>query len=335
MRHGLARPSTRGGCDVTSSIGERFAYFQGQVVPLEEAKVSVMTHALNYGTGVFEGIRGYWNEEQEDIYIFRLRDHYVRFLKNCRMMFIEVPLDADQLCELTIDLVRRHGYREDVYIRPLAYKSAEQIGVSMAGISDDLTIFVSPFGNYVDIDNGLSVCVSSWQRSSDNAIPARAKVTGNYANSALIKNEALLNGFDEGIVLNTMGNVVEGSAENIFLVRDGVLITPSVADGILEGITRDCVMRLALDELGVPTVERAINRTELYYADEMFFSGTGAQVAPITSVDRRPVGPGAIGPITAQMQRLYFDVAKGRVPKYMDWLTSVNVTSRAGALPAQ
>lgn len=314
---------------MTDSIPQRHAFFQGRVVPLEEAKVSVMTHAFNYGTGVFEGIRGYWNEEQEEIYIFRLREHFVRFLKNTRMVCIHVPYTADELVDMTLDLVRMHGYRVDVYVRPLAYKSSEQIGVSMEGVADDFTMFASPYGNYVDIDRGLSLCVSSWKRSDDNAIPGRAKITGNYANTALIKNEAVLNGYDEAIVLNYAGFVVEGSAENIFILRDGVLVTPSVADGILEGITRDTVIKLAYEELGIPTVERAIARSELYYADEIFLTGTGAQVAPVTSMDRRLIGNGEIGPVSSQLQQIYFDVVKGRNPKYMDWLTPVNAAQPA------
>ncbi|HEX8918383.1 MAG TPA: branched-chain amino acid transaminase [Chloroflexota bacterium] len=302
---------------------QRYAFFEGRIVPLQEAKVSVMTHAFNYGTGVFEGIRGYWNEEAEEIFIFRLREHYARFLKNTAMVCIDVALTVDELVSLTLDLIALHGYRQDVYIRPLAYKSSAQIGVSMEGVADDLTIFASPFGNYVDIDRGLSLCVSSWKRSDDNAIPGRAKVTGNYVNTALIKNEAVLNGYDEAIVLNQQGFVVEGSAENIFLVRDGVLITPSVADGILEGITRDTIIQLARHELEIPTVERTVARTELYYADEIFLTGTGAQVAPVCSMDKRKVGNGQIGPISSALQRLYFDVVKGRNTKYADWLTPV------------
>jgi branched-chain amino acid aminotransferase len=302
---------------------QKFAFFQGSIVPLEEAKVSVMTHALNYGTGVFEGIRGYWNEQKEEIYIFRLYEHYTRFLKNCRMMCIDLPYSEDDLADITLDVVGKHNYRQDVYIRPLAYKSSEQIGVSMEGVADEVTIFASPFGNYVDIDRGLALCVSSWRRTDDNAIPPRGKVTGNYANTALIKNEAVLNGFDEAVTLNSQGYVVEGSAENIFLVRNGTLVTPSVADGILEGITRDTIIQLAQEELGIPTIARPVGRTELYYADEIFLTGTGAQVAPVSSVDRRTVGQGGVGPITSRLQELYFDMVKGQVPRYADWLTPV------------
>lgn len=309
-------------------------FFQGQFVPLEEAKVGVMTHALNYGTGVFEGIRGYWNTEAQELYIFRLRDHYVRFLKNTAMVFINVPYTAEELVSLTLDLLRRDRFTADTYVRPLAYKSSEQIGVSMEGVRDDFTLFAVPYGDYVPMDRPLTVGVSSWLRSDDNSIPGRAKVTGNYVNTALAKNEAVRNGYDEAVVLNRNGYVVEGSAENIFLVRDGVLITPSVADGILEGITRDTIIRLAAEELGIPTVERNVARTELYYSDEVFLTGTGAQVAAVGSVDGRPVGDGGPGPITASLQALYFDIVKGRNPKYMDWLTPVCAGSGVRAAPA-
>ncbi len=312
---------------MTNTGLQKYAYFQGKYVPLEEAKVSVMTHALNYGTGVFEGIRGYWNEEREELYIFRMREHYRRFKKNTAMMCIDIPQSVDELCDITVSLVRMHDYRQDVYIRPLAYKSSEQIGVSMEGVADALSIVAVPFGNYIDIHRGLSVCVSSWKRSDDNSIPGRAKVTGNYVNSALIKNEAVLNGYDEAVVLNYQGYVVEGSAENIFLVRDNTLATPSFADGILEGITRDTTIQLAKDELGIPTTSRQIARSELYYADEIILTGTGAQVAGVTSVDQRKIGDGTVGPVAQALQHTYFEVVKGQHPKYLEWLTPVKASA--------
>jgi branched-chain amino acid aminotransferase len=308
---------------VTDTGLQKFAYFQGRIVRFEEARVGIMTHALNYGTGVFEGIRGYWNEQKEEIYIFQLREHFVRFLMNTKMVCIDVNMTADELAELTVELVGKHNYRQDIYIRPLAYKSSEQIGVSMAGVADDLAIIAVPYGNYVDINRGLKVCVSSWKRSDDNAIPGRGKISGNYANTALIKNEAILNGYDEAVVLNYSGFVVEGSAENIFLLRDGTLVTPSVADGILEGITRSTIIKLAKEELGISTVERSVARSELYYADEIFLTGTGAQVAAVTSMDQRAVGDGQVGPIATRLQQLYFDAVRGNDPKYAGWLTPV------------
>lgn len=314
---------------MTNTDLQKYAFFQGKYVPLEEAKVSVMTHALNYGTGVFEGIRGYWNEDKEELYIFRLHEHFQRFKKNTAMMCIDIPQSIDELCEITVSLVGMHNYRQDIYIRPLAYKSSEQIGVSMEGVADSLSIVAVPFGNYIDIHRGLSVCVSSWKRTDDNSIPGRAKVTGNYVNSALIKNEAVLNGYDEAVVLNYQGYVVEGSAENIFLVRENTLTTPSFADGILEGITRDTTIKLAKDELGIPTTSRQIARSELYYADEVILTGTGAQVAGVTSVDQRKIGDGNVGPVATALQRTYFEVVKGQNPKYMDWLTPVSAATHS------
>jgi branched-chain amino acid aminotransferase len=319
---------------VTVTGSQQYAFFQGKIVPYEEAKVGVLTHALNYGTGVFEGIRAYWNSDKEDLFLLLAREHYTRFLRNTRMVFIDVPYTVEELVNYTAELCRMQGYREDVYIRPLAYKSSETIGVSMQGIADDTAIIVTPFGNYVNMDRGLAVCVSSWKRSDDNAIPGRAKITGNYVNSALAKNEAILNGYDEAIVLNQLGYVSEASAANIFLVRDGVLVTPSVADGILEGYTRSAVITLARDEFGVQCVERSVGRSELYAADEIFLCGTGVQVAPITSVDRRRVGTGEIGPVSSALQKMYFDVVRARNPKYSDWLIPVSMPSRVAEVSA-
>ena len=319
---------------MTASDSQKYVFFRGDIVPYEDAKVGVLTHGLNYGTGVFEGIRGYWSPEADDLFLLLAREHYTRFLKNTRMVFIDVPYTADELVDITAELCRKHAFREDVYIRPIAYKSSEVIGVSMQGIADDTAIIVTPFGNYVAMDRGLAVCVSSWKRSDDNAIPARAKISGNYVNSALAKTEAQLNGYDEAIVLNQLGYVAEASAANIFLVRDGVLITPSPADGILEGYTRDAVMKLARAELGVDCVERSVGRSELYSADELFMCGTGVQIAPITSVDRRAVGTGDVGPISSALQRMYFDAARGHNPTYASWLTPVHIPARAQMVSA-
>jgi branched-chain amino acid aminotransferase len=294
------------------------------MVPFDQAKVSVMTHALNYGTGVFEGIRGYWNEDKEEVYLLFLQQHFERLKRNTKMVFIDLPYSVDELVDMTVKLLRVNGDRCDVYIRPLAYKSSETIGVSMEGVADSFTMFAVPYGNYVPMDRGLTVCVSSWRRTSDNAIPGRAKLTGDYINSALAKNEAKRHGYDEAIVLNDLGYVCEVSAANIFLLRGNVLVTPSVADGILEGYTRTAVMQLALEELGISTEQRSVARTELYYADEIFLAGTGVQIAPVIGVDGRTVGTGEIGPVAGELQRLYFEAVRGRIPKYLDWLTPVN-----------
>jgi len=301
----------------------KFAFFQGQIVPFEQAKVSIMTHAFNYGTACFEGIRAYWNADEEQLYILKMQEHYQRFMCNWHLLCMDLDYSLEDLESWTVELLRREGYQQDAYIRPLAYKSSLVIGVRLHDLKDDLAIFAEPFGKYIEKEEGASVCVSSWRRISDTAIPARGKITGAYINSAFAKTEAILNGFDEAIVLNENGHISEGSAENLFIVRDGVLITPPLSDNILEGITREAVIQLARDELGLEAIERPIDRTELYVADEAFFCGTGVQVAAIASVDRRPVGTGKLGPVVRQLREVYFAAVRGELPPYRSWLTPV------------
>ncbi|MBA3436116.1 MAG: aminotransferase class IV [Chloroflexi bacterium] len=229
----------------------------------------------------------------------------------------------DELVDLTSELLRRNDFRQDTYIRPTLFKSTEAIGVRLHNLEREMVIFAVPFGEYIAIDRGISAQTVSWRRNSDLAIPARAKITGAYANSAFSKSEAQLNGYDEAIVLTHDGHVSEGSAENLFMVRDGVLLTPGVTDDILEGVTRAGIMELAAAELGLPTVVRSIDRSELYIADEVFLCGTGAQLSPVTSIDHRTVGDGTVGPITAALTTLYFDAVRGRLPAYSHWLTPV------------
>lgn len=301
----------------------KYAFFKGQIVPIEEAKVSIMTHAFNYGTGCFEGIRAYWNEEEEQLFVFRMPEHYERLHRSCRILKIELPYSVEQLGEITLELLRKEAPRTDIYIRPLAYKATEGIGVRLHDLEDEFAMFAVPFGKYIEKEEGAKVCVSSWRRISDNAVPARAKITGAYINSAFSKTEAMLNGFDEAIVLNENGHVSEGSAENLFLVREGKLITPPVTENILEGITRSTIMQFAHEQFGLETVERPIDRTELYVADEAFFCGTGVQIAAIASIDNRPVGTGKIGPITKKIRDYYFDIVRGKVEIYRHWCTPV------------
>ena len=301
----------------------KYAFFEGEFVPIEKAKVSIMAHAFNYGTGCFEGIRAYWNEEEEQLFIFRMREHYERFHRSCGILCIELPYSVEQLGEITAELLRKEESRTDTYIRPLAYKATEGIGVRLHDLEDEFAVFAVPFGKYIEKEEGARVCVSSWHRISDNAVPARAKITGAYINSALSKTEAILNGFDEAIVLNQNGHVSEGSAENLFIVRDGKFITPPVTENILEGITRDTIMQFAREQFGLETVERPIDRTELYVAEEAFFCGTGVQVAAIASIDHRPVGTGEIGPIVKKIRDLYFDIVRGKVEEYRHWCAPV------------
>ncbi|MBA7602401.1 Branched-chain-amino-acid aminotransferase [subsurface metagenome] len=298
-----------------------YAFFNGKLMPLAEAKIGIMTHAFNYGTACFEGIRGNWNGDQEQIYLFRTQDHYQRLLNNCRLLKMSIPHSVDELCHLTVEVVEKNGYREDIYVRPIAYKSSQVVGVRLHDLEDDFLIFITPFGPYLDITNGIKCGVSSWRRIDDNMIPPRAKINGLYVNSALAKTEAVDNGFDEAIMLTHDGHVSEGSGENIFLVMDGKLITPSPSDNILIGITRDTVIKLASRELGIETVERQIDRSELYIADECFLTGTAAHVTPVLEIDHRKVGNGGVGSITKKLQDLYFNIVQGRNKKYIDWCT--------------
>lgn len=301
----------------------KYAFFGGEFVPIEKAKVSIMTHAFNYGTGCFEGIRAYWNEEEEQLFIFRMREHYERLHRSCRILLIELPYSVEQLGEITAEILRREDARTDTYIRPLAYKATEGIGVRLHDLEDEFALFALPFGKYIEKEEGANVCVSSWSRISDNAVPARAKITGAYINSAFSKTEAILNGFDEAIVLTSDGHVSEGSAENLFIVRNGILITPPVTEDILVGITRATIIQVAREKLGLETVERKIDRTELYVAEEAFFCGTGVQVAAIATIDHRPVGTGKLGPIVKSIRDLYFDIVRGKVEEYRHWCTPV------------
>ncbi|MBU0686620.1 MAG: branched-chain amino acid transaminase [Candidatus Margulisbacteria bacterium] len=301
----------------------KYAFFKGKIVPFADAKISVMTHAFNYGTGVFEGIRGYWNKEKSQMFLVKLAEHYERLFRSARVLHIDIKYSIDELCKMTVDLVNKNGYKEDVYVRPIAYKSQEKIGLGLIGIEDDLCIYLAPFGNYLDISKGIKVCTSTWRRIDDLAIPARAKVTGLYVNSSLAKAEAIQNGCAEAIMLSGDGHVLEGSGENIFIVRDGKVFTPPVHENILEGITRKALIEMIQDELKVVVVERSIDRSELYIADEIFFCGTGAQVSPVSEVDHRKVGNGKVGKITKKIQEVYFKAARGDDPAYQDWLTPV------------
>jgi len=299
-----------------------YAFFKNQIVPLDEAKVGIMTHALHYGTGIFEGIRGNWNSKKQQTYLFRLKEHYERMQGGCRLLKIDLPYSADELCRITIQLVEKCGFKEDIYIRPLAYKSSEALGVRLHDLEDDFLILIIPWGPYLDMDKARCA-VSSWRRPDDNVIPPQVKITGLYVNNALAKTEAVLNGFDEAIMLTPDGYVSEGSGENIFLVIDGKLVTPASYNNILTGITRNTVIKLAQDELGIKTIERPVDRSELYLAAECFLTGTAAHLTPVAEIDRRKIGNGEIGKITGRLQEIYSRVIRGNHPTYLDWCTPV------------
>ena len=306
-----------------------YAFFQKQFMPLAEAKIGILTHSFHYGTACFEGIRGNWDEKRNRFCIFRLKEHYERMLKGCRLLKISLPYSLEELCQLTVETVERSDYHEDVYIRPVAYKSSEAIGVRLHDLKDDFLIIVTTLSAYLDTQNGVRCCTSSWRRVDDTMIPARGKICGIYVNSALAKTEAWENGCDEAILLSHDGHVAEGSGENIFLLIDGTLVTPPSSDNILLGITRDAVMKLAKNELGVDTIERSVDRSELYLAQECFFSGTAAHITPIIEIDHRPIGTGAIGKFTAELQKLFGEVILGRNPKYAQWYTYLAKPAKA------
>ncbi len=299
------------------------AYFKGRIVPYSEAKIGVATHALNYGTAVFGGLRGYWSEEKKKVLVFRPLDHFQRFLNSCRLLAMEFDYTPGSLNEIMLELLRQDGYQEDIYIRPLAYKADESIGVRLHDLIDEFTMFAMPYGTYMKNDDHAHVTISSWRRIDDNVIPARGKISGAYVNSALAKTDAVRGGYDEALVLTQDGHLTEGSAMNVFIVREGVLITPPVTENILEGITRRSVIELAKNELKLTVVERAIDRTEVYICDELFLTGTAAQVTAVTQVDHRPVGSGAMGPLTEKLRALFSDVVHGKNPAYAHWTEAV------------
>jgi len=301
-------------------------FFEDKFCPFEEAKISIMTHAFMYGTAVFEGIRGYWNEDRKKLYIFRPLEHFERLAHSAKILRIKPQYTPQQMLDLSLELLRQNKYTQDVYLRPSLYKSSLKIGPSLLNNEDQFYMFSIPMGDYLDTDKGISVNVSSWRRVSDNALPARAKIVGSYVNTALAKTQAQLDGFDDTVVLTEDGHISEGSAMNIFLLRDGQLITTPTTDDILEGITRSTIIQIAQEKLNLAVVERKVDRTELYTADEVFFCGTGAQISPITSIDHYQVGNGGgeIGDVTEKLQKLYFQIVRGEESSYRKWCIEVN-----------
>jgi branched-chain amino acid aminotransferase len=295
------------------------AYFRGKIVPYSEAKVGVFTHGLNYGTAVFGGMRGYWNPDEEQLFLFRPEDHFQRFLNSARVMCMDLGQTPASLTEITRQLLVADGYRRDVYVRPLAYKADEIIGVRLHDLKDEFSIISVPFEKYVSNDTNAHVTISSWRRVDDNAIPARGKIAGAYANSAFIKTDAVRAGFDEALVLTQEGHISEGSAMNVFMRRGGVVITPPVTENILEGITRRTAIELLSDELGQKVIERPIDRTEVYLCDELFMTGTAAQITAVTRVDHRPVGAGVMGPVVSALRQAFDDAVRGRNPRFRHW----------------
>lgn len=300
-----------------------WVFYEGEFARYNDVRLGLMTHALHYGTGVFEGIRAYWNQKQEQLYLLQAVAHYERMKRSANVMRMTLPYSTEELVNYTIELLRRNAFKSDVYIRPLVYLSSEEIGVRLHNLNQSFFIYATPFGKYVEVESGIRCIVSSWRRVPDQSLPARAKVTGAYANSALAKSEAVEGGFDEAIVLTIDGHVSEGSAENLFMLKDGTFITPPVTDDILEGVTRQLLIKMIKDELNLPVLERSIDRTELYTCDELLLCGTGAQISPVIEVDRRAIGTGEVGEFTQELQNIYFGAVRAETPQYRNWTIPV------------
>jgi branched-chain amino acid aminotransferase len=302
---------------------DSIVWYNGEFLPLHEATITVATHGLHYGTGCFEGLRGYWVDDHQELYVLKLKEHVDRFFRSCGVIRIRPPFSREEMADAIVEMLRRNDYRSDVYIRPLGFKSTETIKLTLTSLADSFTVFAFPFGHYVKREGGLNVCVSGWRRIDDNTIPARAKITGSYVNASLASDDAVQAGFDEALMLTQAGTLAEASSANVFLVRNGKLITPPPSENILEGITREAVMQLAREQLGIETEERIVGRTEVYVCDEMFLTGTGVQVEPVATVDGRPVGTGQPGPVVTALQAIYADAVRNKLPQYAAWCTPV------------
>ncbi len=302
-------------------LGDLTVYAQGRFMRYDDARIGLLSHGLNYGIGCFEGVRGFWSAADEELYLLQPGDHYDRLAQSAGILMMRLPHTTAELTDITVELCVRNGFRSDVYLRPLAYKSTEDVGVRLHDTTDAFAIVALPFERYFDGNAGLACAVSSWRRIDDTMAPVRGKVTGLYVNSALAKSEAMLNGFDEAIMLSADGHVAEGSAENLFMVRRGVLYTPDPSQNILEGVTRRTLMTLARTELGLTVVERPIDRSELYVADEVFITGSAAGVQWVKSIDRRPIGAAERGPVTGALIDLYERMVRGGLPAYAHLLT--------------
>jgi branched-chain amino acid aminotransferase len=316
-------PKTKDQVKKNGAHPNTWVFYDGDFARYHDVHLGLMTHALHYGTAVFEGIRAYWNTKENQLYLLQAAPHYERMKRSANVMRMKLPYSTEELVNFTLELLRRNDFKSDVYVRPLLYTSSEEIGVRLHNLKRGFFIYAIPFGNYVEVEAGIKCMVSTWRRVPDQALPARAKITGSYAQAALAKSEAVESGFDEAIVLSVDGHVSEGSAENLFMLKDGVFVTPPVTDDILEGVTRQLLIKVIKDELNLDVHERSIDRTELYTCDELLLCGTGAQISPVIEVDRRPVGDGKVGEFTQELQNIYFGAVRGDTPKYKDWTIPV------------
>ena len=303
-------------------------WMDGELVDWDQARVHVLTHALHYGSGLFEGIRAY--ETPKGPGIFRLTDHIERLFQSAQVYMIEIPYSVEQLVHAAKDVVRVNGLKS-CYVRPLVFHGYGEMGLNPLPAPVNVSVAAWPWGTYLGddcLENGARLIISSWRRPDPNVLPAQAKATGQYINSGLAKVEALKAGYDDAIMLSQDGHVAEGTGENLFLVRDGVLITPPESSGVLKGITRDSAIRIATD-LDLEVTERKLVRSDVYTADEAFLTGTAAEVTPIREVDDRPIGTGSIGPVVERLQELYFKAARGGWDEYSGWTVAVEVAEGA------
>ncbi|MEW5826029.1 MAG: branched-chain amino acid transaminase [Candidatus Bipolaricaulota bacterium] len=308
-------------------IESRFAWFGRRIVPIDEARISILSSSVNYGLAVFEGIRAYWLKDRAEALVFRLADHIERLRRNARILFMDLPLADEEVADAVLALLAEEAIRGDAYVRPLLYRADHELGPCAHIGSSELSMFATPLARYANVTDGVRVVVSSWRRTGDASIPPRGKIAGSYVNAALAKSEAILAGADDAILLGSDGTVSEATVSNLFAVRGGRLVTPPVSAGILEGITRDTVIVLAR-ELGLEVVERAMGRSELYVADELFLVGTATEVAPVVEIDRRAVGNGKPGPVACRLADALDEVVHGRSAKHASWCRPVPVANR-------
>ncbi|MCG1023653.1 branched-chain amino acid transaminase [Sutcliffiella horikoshii] len=298
-----------------------YIYFNGRFVPEGEAKISVKNKTFNYGLGAIEGIRGYWNEEQQELFLFRLEDHYKRLLNSCKVLFIAIPYTVKELCEITVELMKINKVKRDISIRPIAFINLPSLRPDLFETEYGLTIFIEET-SYV-VKPAVNALISSWLRIENSTIPPTVKSIGGYLNSALAYSQAVAEGSDEAIFVTREGNISEASTNNLFMMKKGELFTPPLADNILEGITRDTIMKIAEKDYSLNVHEMSIARSELYFAEEIFLTGTAVEVLPVISVDKRKIGTGEAGPITTQLQRAYLQIVMGKNAKYREFLTPV------------
>ena len=306
------------------------AFRDGELLPYADVNVGIGTHALHYGTSVFEGLRGYWNADRSELYLLRAQDHFARLLASARFFGMTLPYSVEELCEIARDLLVRSGVRHDAYVRPILFICSEGIGLWRQDLRESFVMFHAPMGKYIG-EGGIRCCVSTWRRPHGSTAPTRAKIGGVYASLALARREAMQAGFDEAIILTVDGRVAEGSAENIFLVIDGKLVTPSLGGDILAGITRASIIEVAERELGMLAVERDVNPSELAFAAEVFLTGTAAEVTPVIEIDRRAVGDGVPGPVTQRLAAVYDEVVHGAREEYASWLMPVYAAEGAAS----